>query len=96
MPASILSTNSGVGGMTGMPSLQSRSAMNWFTAFSPSGDASICTVKTSVAPPVFWAVTGPRDAGKMVRPWTMASICPSTMLRMKSGCCPVVAWGMVT
>ena len=96
VPASIRSTSSGVGGITGMPSLQSRSARKRFTESSPSGEASISTVNTSVAPPLPWMDTGPRSVGKAVRPWIMVSTCPSTMLRMKSVCWPVVAWGMMT
>ena len=96
VPASIRSTSSGVGGTTGIPSLQSRSARNRFTAFTPSADGSISTVKTSVVPLEGVPVTGPRDVGKVVSPWMIASICSSTIRRMKSDCWPVVEWGIVT
>ena len=52
------STASGVGGMTGRPSLQSRSAKKRFTASSPSGVASISTVNISVALPARLHVGG--------------------------------------
>ena len=33
----------------------------------------------------------PTVAARLVRPWIMSSICSSTIRRMKSACCPVVA-----
>ena len=48
VPLSILSTAAGVGGATGIPSLQSRSARNLFTASRPSGVSSSSTVNVSV------------------------------------------------
>ena len=97
VPFSICSTAAGVGGITGMPSLQSRSARKRLTASSPSGVSFNSTVKTSVAWPLLRApLAAPADAGIEVSLSIISSICSSTILWMKSSCCPVVAWGIVT
>ena len=94
---SIRSTAMGVGGTTGMPSLQSRSARKRFTESRPSGVSSISTVNTSVALlPSCAPLPILGEVWIEVRPWIMPSICSSTILRMNSACWPVVAWGMVT
>ena len=83
VPLSIASTAAGVGGMTGIPSLQSRSSRNRLTASRPSGDSSSSTVNISVPWFPFLALCrGAGNAVRLVNPRMMSSICSSTILQM--------------
>ena len=79
MPFSMASTSSAVGGITGIPSVQSLSDKNSLTALRPIAEESMFTVNTSVgefSDGVCW-IGGSEDVS--VSPEIMASIAPSTI-----------------
>ena len=83
VPCSIAATAAGVGGITGIPSLQSRSSKKRLTASRPAGESSSVTVKVSrpppplILPPLLPATAV--CAVSVVSPAMMPSICSSTI-----------------
>ena len=83
VPLSMASTAAGVGGTTGIPSLQSRSSMKRFTASKPQGESSNVTVNRSDSLCPLDVAGSSADAAEiLVSPLMMLSISSSTILWM--------------